>query len=80
MEINVKIKFDKHHKTNTWDSPEMPYFLEPGLHARRPRHSPKSMREDSKLYSQKKEKEVNLTASSRKPNTARKASGSKIKL
>ncbi len=58
MEINLKIKFDKHHhKTNTWDRPEMPYFLDSTTtNTKRLRQSPKSMREDYRPATQRKEK------------------------
>jgi len=54
MEINLKIKFDKHHKTNTWDRPELPYFFDNPPPSKRTRYSPKSMREDIKTSSNKK--------------------------
>lgn len=80
MEINLKIKFDKHQKRNTWDRPEMPYFFDSAINTKRTRYSPKSMREDHKLSSTRKEKDFNATASSRKIATARKASSSRAKI
>lgn len=57
MEINLKIKFDKHHnRTTTWDRPEMPYFIDnaSGINTKRTRYSPKSMREEHKTSTLKK--------------------------
>lgn len=74
MEINLKIKFDKHHKTNTWDKTDS-YFLEPPLK----RHqSPKSMREEVKHKHTRRESQPVI--STKKSNTARKNNDSKPKL
>jgi hypothetical protein len=44
MEINLKIKFDKHNKTNTWDRPSPAFYFDHPPSKRH--HSPKSYRED----------------------------------
>ena len=47
MEINLKIKFDKHNKTNTWDKSES-FFMDPPSSGKRRQHSPKSLRHEPK--------------------------------
>jgi hypothetical protein len=76
MEINLKIKIDKHSKTRTWDRPEPPFFFDHPA-TKRTRVSPKSGREESQ---QPGSDVVSTLNSSRKPATARKGSASKAKM
>lgn len=79
MEINLKIKFDKHNKTNTWDRPEPTFFFDHPP-TKRTHYSPKSYREDLKQGSiEPKEKTLN-GGSNRKVSTAKKNTNSKAKI
>ena len=79
MEINLKIKFDKHHKTNTWDKSESFFVDAPSASKRRP-HSPKSLRQEPKPAQKHARRESQPVIPASKPSTARKTSTSKVKL
>ena len=80
MEINLKIKFDKHNKTNTWDRPEPAFFFDHPP-TKRTHYSPKSYREELRHPSiEHAPKANNGSSSNRKVSTAKKSSNSKVKI
>ena len=79
MQINLKIKIDKHNKTNTWDHHDPSYILDNPSHKKN-RYSPKSYREEHKPNTQEHhQRDIKINNSSKKITSAAKNSNGKSK-
>jgi hypothetical protein len=79
MEINLKIKIDKHNKTNTWDHHD-PSFMIDHPSNKKNRYSPKSYRDEQKpSASEQNQREIKMANSCKKISSAHKNSTFKSK-
>lgn len=78
MEINLKIKIDKHNKTNTWDHHEPSFQIDQPSNKKN-RYSPKSYRDEHKPNHEIIQRDIKIPTSHKKLSSAHKNSNVKSK-